>query len=257
MLTRARTCLPQENLADLQAQTARGHGSSFIKRGRGHTQQPSDRLLAWLLRARSAASAQSSAADAAYSSPSVGRDLLHVTWCVLQALRSNGRWPTAAQRDGVCEAMPSMLHDYVAEMCPDHGPDRIVVSNAVDGGITPIATCPPPPNRDNYWCHKCRGEGHANLWWVDLEGRINDSEHGGQGSTCDVTQMRKGPVFENMLRYYRQIQNDGVRDVTLTDGLVVSIGGGFDKHLLLPPRQGPNWVQSRDQPRYKVCECNL
>jgi hypothetical protein len=45
----------------------------------------------------------------------MGRDMLHVTWAVMQALNDEIVWPSASERDATHGQAPSALHDYVDE----------------------------------------------------------------------------------------------------------------------------------------------
>ena len=112
-------------------------------------------------------------------------------WAVLQALADvSGIWPSAASRSSMYRGMPSSFHDYIDSCYPDDGPWRYCCTSTLDGGITPIATDPSPPNRCDYFSHKCRAEGHGNLYFVSLHGGIDHVAVGAPGSQCDVKQLR-------------------------------------------------------------------
>lgn len=89
--------------------------------------------------------------------------------------------------------MPSSFHDYIGSCYPDDGPWRYCCTTTLDGGITPIATDPAPPNRCDYWSHKYRDEGYGNLYFVSLHGGVDHVAVGAPGSQCDVKQLRHVP----------------------------------------------------------------
>lgn len=96
-----------------------------------------------------------------YSSASNSRHWEHGCWALCNALRPWNRWPTPAERDAMYEAMPEGLRVYMASRGYD--PRKICVFAGLDGGGTTLPNGEAPPNRSDYWSHKNKEEGFANL----------------------------------------------------------------------------------------------
>ena len=67
------------------------------------------------MRGRGRGTVVASAFTAEHSRQTMGRDMLHVTWAVMQALNDEIVWPSASERDATHGQAPSALHDYVDE----------------------------------------------------------------------------------------------------------------------------------------------